>query len=79
MPSSQRVFWSFVPKPLLGNRVTEQAHLLGLVADVVGHPVVGHDLQLAGHHGGADELTRRIEDVPEVGIRDCGVCHASIS
>ena len=57
------------PAPLLRDRVAEEAHLLGLVADVVGHPVVGHDLQLAGHHGGADEVPRRVEDVPEVGYR----------
>ena len=34
--------------PLLRDRVAEQPHLLGLLAEVVGHPVVGQNLLLTG-------------------------------
>ena len=71
------------PAPLLGDRVAEQAHLLGLVPDVVGHPVVVHDLELARHHHRPDEVSGGVEDVAEVLVTDfCvgdWVCHASYS
>jgi len=44
--------------PLLGDRVAEEPHCLGLVADVVRDPVGVHDLELAGHHDGSDEFAR---------------------
>ena len=52
--------------PLLGDGVTEQAHVLGLFAEIVRHPVAGEDLLLAGDDGGADELAGLREDLLEV-------------
>jgi len=69
--------------PLLGDRVAEQAHLLGLIADLVGNLVVVHDLELARDHHRPDEVSGGVEDVPEVLVTDfCvgdWVCHASFS
>ena len=61
--------------PLLGDRVAEQPHLLGLLAKVVGHPVVGEDLLLARNDRGADEMTGLGQDLLEVLVADFGGGH----
>jgi len=58
--------------PLLRDRVTEQPHLLGLLAQVVGNPIVGQNLLLTGHHGGANEVTGLGQDLLEVVVADFG-------
>ena len=58
--------------PLLGNRVAEQPHLLGLVTQVVGYPILGQDLLLARDHGGANELPGLGEDLAEIVVGDLG-------
>ena len=63
--------------PLLRDRVAEQTHLLGLVAQIVGHPVVGQDLLLARDHGGADEVTGLGQDLLEVVVVDDRGSHES--
>ncbi len=59
--------------PLLRNGVAEQAHRLGLLAQITGYPIVGQDLLLARDHRGADKLTGRLEDRLEVLVRDFGL------
>ena len=59
--------------PLLGDRVAEQAHLRGLLAQVVRDRVGGHDLQLARDHPGADEVGDLLQDVGEDVVGDVGV------
>ncbi len=61
--------------PLLRDRVAEQPHLLGLLAQIVGDPVVGEDLLLARHDRGADELTGLGQDLLEVVVADFGSGH----
>ena len=56
--------------PLLGDRVTEQPHLLGLLAEVVGNPVVGEDLLLARDDRAANELAGLGQDLLEVLVAD---------
>jgi len=56
--------------PLLGNGVAEQAHLLGLLAKVVGHPILVQDFLFTGYHGGADEMTGLREDLLKILVRD---------
>jgi len=58
--------------PLLRDRVTEQPHLLGLLAQVFGNPIVGQNLLLTGHHGGANEATGLGQDLLEVVVADFG-------
>ena len=61
--------------PLLRDRIAEQPHLLGLLAQVVGYPVVGQDLLLARHDGGADEVTSLGQDLLEILVADFGGGH----
>ena len=63
------------PAPLLRYRVAEQAHLLGLLAQVVGDPVVGEDLLLARHDGGAHEVASLRQDLLEILVADFGCGH----
>ena len=56
--------------PFLRNRISEQAHLLGLVAQVVRHPILGQDLLLAGHDRGPNEVPGLGEDLPEIFVAD---------
>lgn len=58
--------------PLLGDRVAEQPHLLGVPSDVVENPILGQDLGLAGNDDGADELTCLAQDLGEIVIADFG-------
>ncbi len=52
--------------PLLGDRVSEQTHLLGLIAKIVGHPILVEDLLLARDHGGANEVPGLGQDLLEI-------------
>ena len=63
--------------PLLRDRVAEQAHLLGLLAQIVGHPVVGENLLLARDDRGADEVAGLGQDLLEVLVADFGVVIAT--
>ncbi len=56
--------------PFLGDGVAEQAHVLGLVPQIIGHPVGGQDFLLARDDDGADELPRLREDLLEVVVVD---------
>ena len=58
------------PAPLLRDRVAEQAHLLGVLAQVVGDPVVGEDLLLSRHDGGAHEVASLGQDLLEIVVAD---------
>ena len=61
--------------PLLRDRITEQAHLPGLLAQVVGDPVVGENLLFARNDGGADEVAGLGQDLLEILIADFGSGH----
>src|ERR1700744_4163180 len=58
--------------PPLWNRVSEQPHLLGLLAQVVRHPVVGQDLLFARYHRGAHEVAGLGTDLFEILVGDLG-------
>jgi hypothetical protein len=66
--------------PFLRDRIAEQPHLLGLLAQVVGHPILGQNLLLARYDRGADEVTSLGQDVLEILVADfgggLGVAHA---
>ncbi len=61
------------PTPVLGDGISEQPHVRGLGAQVVGDDVGGHDLDLARHDPRTDEVGDLFEDVGENIVGDLGV------
>jgi hypothetical protein len=64
--------------PLLRDRVAEQPHLLGLLAKVVGHPVICEDLLLARNDRGANEMTSLGQDLLEILVADFSGGHRDV-